>query len=745
MGNLKNVYALLIGVGNDLPVTVKDATAIYNILADETIAGYLPENITLLTDNKATRKNILASFDNLIEKSDENASVLIYYSGHGGCYSDNTFLRKEDWKPEDQNKKYFHLCPFDYDPVNYEKTWVKAEEVKEKISKLKSRRLVFFLDCCHAAGITKDGPGILSKAAGHLSQQDGLAQTLDDGKGMSIISSCREDQLSYIMQGDSNSLYTKCMIEVLRGKGKTDFSDPFIRISEVVQYIFKKVPEANPKQNPYANLQIYDDFVLSYLPKDLRTNPESKIETKTSIQGKQATKEEQATVFRETENANSVILFVHSFMGNGATAFADIPKFLMEDKKMAGWDMFPFGYGENILPDLGKNVWASLTDINRNSTYLTASIKHKYSKYKRIAIIAHGLGGLAVQQTILDLSPEDREKISHLILFGTPSNGLAETTIKNLNQDNLKDLKETGNFITNLRERWTQLFSTSYPFYFRTVASTKDLFIPIQSSLQPFPEANRVIVEGDHFSMVKVEDKNNDSYCLIVNALTGNKFFNQCSSQEEINITLGDYDEVIKKQLPKLEILDNKGLEQLIYALEGADRAEEALSIVENHKLAKDNSNLMGVIGGRYKRKYLFSFCGSDAENAIKYYSQGLEIAQAKKDQKQIYYHAINLAFLYLFYKEDEAKMLDYANTALDATKKDPFNSLWKLATVAEANLYLGNLEESKSNYSQTAAMAGIREKMSIYSNAYNAYYCLMHSQNPEDPFIKFLKTIFLS
>ena len=746
MGNLKNAYALIIGVGNDIPVTSRDARAIYNILADEAIAGYLPENLFLLTDEKATRSGILNAFDSLIDKANEDASVMLYYSGHGGCYSDNTFLRKEDWKPEDENKKYFHLCPFDYDPVNYETTWVKAEEVKEKIGRLRSRRLIFFLDCCHAAGITKDASQISSSSKPvHLTQMDGLAQHLDDGRGMSIISSCREDQLSYIMEGDSNSLYTKCMIEVLKGKGKTNYDDPFIRISEVIQYIFKKVPEGNPEQNPYANLQIYDDFILSYIPENLRTTSSETSQSETLARDNQNIKKEIITKFRETENANSVVLFVHSFMGDGANTFADIPKFLIEDDRMNGWDMFPFGYGENILPEMGKSVWASLSDINRNSTYLTASIRHKYSKYKRIAIVAQGLGGLVAQQSILDLTPDETEKISHLILFGTPSGGLTEKTIQELHQENLSDLSEKGIFITELRKRWAQRFATTYPFYFKAVAATKDSFVPTTSSLGPFAKENGVMVEGDHFSMVKVVDKNNDSYCLIVNALTENKFFCQFSSPEEINIAMGEYDEVIKNLLPNLDNLDNKGLERLIYALEGADRVEEALKIVENHKLARDNSNLMGIIGGRYKRKYLNSFLRPDAESSMNYYSKGLAIAEVQKVQKQIYYLAINLAFLSLFYKEDETAMNSFAKTALDATANDPFNSLWKLATIAEANIYLGNFEEAKKQYAEAAKMSGIREKISIYTNAYNTYSSLMHTQNPEDIFIKFLRTNFLS
>lgn len=37
-----NGYALLIGVGADIPVTVKDATALRDVLVDSTRAGYAP-------------------------------------------------------------------------------------------------------------------------------------------------------------------------------------------------------------------------------------------------------------------------------------------------------------------------------------------------------------------------------------------------------------------------------------------------------------------------------------------------------------------------------------------------------------------------------------------------------------------------------------------------------------------------------------------------------------------------------
>lgn len=250
---LDNAYALLIGVGNDLPITVNDATAIYNILVDPELSGYKKENIQLLTEKEATRDGILKALDDLIAKTDKESSVLLYYSGHGGLY--------EPWMQ-------FYLVPNNFDPDNYEETWVKAEELNEKIKALDTDKLIFLLDCCHAAGMTKSE--VRSKSASDLSKANELAEKLDLRSGMSILSSCREDQLSWILQGDDNSLFTKCLIEVLKGKHQNNFDEDYIRISEVVQYIFRKVPERKPVQTPYANLQIYEDFILSYVPAGIR-------------------------------------------------------------------------------------------------------------------------------------------------------------------------------------------------------------------------------------------------------------------------------------------------------------------------------------------------------------------------------------------------------------------------------------------------------------------------------------------
>ena len=52
-------YALIIGVGADLPVTVTDATAVAGQLRDPQRCAYDPSRVRLLTEGAATRAGIL--------------------------------------------------------------------------------------------------------------------------------------------------------------------------------------------------------------------------------------------------------------------------------------------------------------------------------------------------------------------------------------------------------------------------------------------------------------------------------------------------------------------------------------------------------------------------------------------------------------------------------------------------------------------------------------------------------------
>jgi hypothetical protein len=59
-------YALLIGVGGDLPTTVQDASALHAFLVDPQRCGYPRDQVRLLTEDQARREDILGGLDWLI-------------------------------------------------------------------------------------------------------------------------------------------------------------------------------------------------------------------------------------------------------------------------------------------------------------------------------------------------------------------------------------------------------------------------------------------------------------------------------------------------------------------------------------------------------------------------------------------------------------------------------------------------------------------------------------------------------
>ena len=148
-------YAVIIGVGADLPVTVDDATAVADLLRDPTRCAYPPEQVQLLVSQQATRTHILAALDKLATqtKNDPDATAVVYFSGHG--------IKTPD----------FHLMPFGYDLRNLDSTTITGRLFTEKLRAIQTSKLLVLLDCCHAGGQADAKIATLPKAApNHVKQ-----------------------------------------------------------------------------------------------------------------------------------------------------------------------------------------------------------------------------------------------------------------------------------------------------------------------------------------------------------------------------------------------------------------------------------------------------------------------------------------------------------------------------------------------------------------------------------------------
>lgn len=752
MRTLENAYALIIGVDNEqkTDIFLKDAKAFYDVLSDEALCGYKKENITLLLDKDATTENIIGALDNYIDKIGENSSFLLFYSGHGGYYEGRSYL-----------------LPYLASSENL----VFGKDLREKLSSMKSKRMFILFDCCHSGGFFDNNKDdIISQAVANHTQikkspsLEGLAQEIDDEQGMVIMASSQVDERSWAR--GACSIFTQTLIEAFKAehlKKKHFLVDEYVRTVETANYVFERTPQRflelkqidneniakggeqiirEKMQMPYANLQMSSDFVICYIPEELKPRISTKKFNAIPKVEPEVTQKEMAEPWERSEG-NNLLLFIHGFSGESKDTFGKIPIMLQADSNFDGWAMKPLGYSPVAQPKLGKDIWGAILDVDKIAVFLKTSITYKFKDYDRIAIVAHSLGGLVAQKAILELDQDNRNRISHLIMFGTPSNGISPEVLNKQWNKKYSELSSEGSYIKSLRKEWEDTFNNNYPFKLKVAASSEDEYVSIDSCHKPFDKEYCEIVDGKHLQIVKPKDEKDDAYSLVLSTLTGSKFFNQYTNKEEINLTLGKYDAVVKELLPRKDDLDKRGLTQLIFALEGLERKDEVYEILKTHQMAQNNTDLMGIIGGRHKRDYLKTYSYKSSQLSREYYSKALKISVENEVDSQIYYHAINLAFLSIVTDPEtgRSEMKKYANQALEAANK--CDDSWKDATIAEANMYLGNLDTAKEFYLKASEGIGIREKISMHTNAYAGYVALTNKE--DDEFTQFLKARLLS
>lgn len=255
MDQLENAHALIIGVDykQKTKSVLIDAKSIHDVLTNKELCGYKEENIKLLLDDEATMDGILNELDKIVAKTDENSSFLLYYSGHGGY---------------EQGISY--LCP--HDKIISNSNYVSGQEIRDRLSKMKSKRIFILFDCCHSGSFFDGKDDIISQTISKNTKQqvlhkdstlEGLAQEIDDERGMVILASSQASELSW---GDENdSVFTKCLKEAFKATNKHFFADEYVRTVETVNYVFERTAELIEElkersdivkdQTPYANLQ----------------------------------------------------------------------------------------------------------------------------------------------------------------------------------------------------------------------------------------------------------------------------------------------------------------------------------------------------------------------------------------------------------------------------------------------------------------------------------------------------------
>ncbi|RAP56860.1 caspase family protein [Oleiagrimonas sp. MCCC 1A03011] len=265
-------YALLIGVANyrqvsSLPSAIlNDVKDVAETLSSQKYCAYDPVNVVTLLDTEATRAAVLKGLDELAARVGPDDTACVFFSGHGAVVG----------SPGNEDSV---LVTVDSDLADIENTSIRSDELAAALAQIKAKRLLVFIDACHAGGaaISKR----LTDDKGH-ELKSGYSQRaferLAVGRGRALMASCRADEVSAVLIGARNSVFTTALLEGLRGAADK-YASGFIKVFDLFNYVSEEVPKLIPDdQHPIFkadNLEVNFAVALSHGGNKAPCSPET--------------------------------------------------------------------------------------------------------------------------------------------------------------------------------------------------------------------------------------------------------------------------------------------------------------------------------------------------------------------------------------------------------------------------------------------------------------------------------------
>lgn len=401
---------------------------------------------------------------------------------------------------------------------------------------------------------------------------------------------------------------------------------------------------------------------------------------------------ETLNTIRDQLDCHRAVVFLHGFSGHRDDTWDRLLGLL--GTVVQDWDIYTLDYATTFRPDF-LGVWSADPDLPILATSFSTQVGiDPLRRYRSLAVVAHSMGGLIVQRALVD-DPELADRTEKVVLFGTPSAGLRKASWLTFWKRQFRNMAEGSEFITTLRRDWAQRFEPEPGFDLKVVAGDQDRFVPPVSSLGPFQRRFHCVVAGDHQSMVRVVNTQSQSVRLLQSVLSGAPVADETTTLLALAAEIPDSaaSEHIRSragQMSEPEVV------RAALALERIGKREEALALMYCYQAL--GTDVQGTLAGRIKRMWLENEDLDLARHALALYSGALHEALKTADIDQIYYHAINVAFLELIAFDRGEVAREMAELALEnATIAE--ENVWSTATRAEANLYLGQLGKAVALY----------------------------------------------
>ncbi len=220
---VRDKWALIVGISNfqdsklNLKYPAKDAKDFHDYLLKE--GNFAPDHVKLLTNEQATRANILSELGDkwLPRVANPDDLVVIYISSHGSA---------SDMDIGGVN----YLLAYDSQVDSLYASGLPMQDLTRIIKgRVHSDRVVLVLDACHSGAAEAGAKGLFRQGNVDITE---MAQ----GTGQLVISSSQPSQVSWESKHYQNSVFTRCLIESLKSKGNaTTLGEAFTNMKDKVQ------------------------------------------------------------------------------------------------------------------------------------------------------------------------------------------------------------------------------------------------------------------------------------------------------------------------------------------------------------------------------------------------------------------------------------------------------------------------------------------------------------------------------
>src|SRR3989304_5776190 len=231
-------YAVVVGVSDykdpkipDLKYADADSQAFYDFITRPIGGNFNKENVLLLKNEQATLKNVKLAITNFLKKAIDTDFVVIFMACHGEPEPDrpnNIYLLMHDSELDSLSATAYHMENVNTDMKRY----------------ISAKRLIFFADACHSAGLTEGSVGTRGFSN---TVNIALSELKSTREGWGIVSASRAGEVSMESSqwGGGHGAFTHYLLDGMKGKADGEGKQKgTVTLAEAFDYLEDKVKRA---------------------------------------------------------------------------------------------------------------------------------------------------------------------------------------------------------------------------------------------------------------------------------------------------------------------------------------------------------------------------------------------------------------------------------------------------------------------------------------------------------------------